>query len=145
MSDSGSTGSRSPVPTTVNLTPSAQLDLSFLPEAERRQLLADYSKGILDVSKRAQELHVDVGALKATLSVLADTNREVSAGGASVTISHTQTTSTGRTEILIGNTKQAASGRLTKSQTGEADYTWAYVIGGIIALLIVISLFTNHH
>lgn len=127
----------------MNIGPSTSLDLSYLPEAERKQLLHDYTSGVLDIAKRAQDLHVDIGALQSTLNVLATTNKEVMGTGAAVTISHTQTTANGRTEILIGNTQAAQRGKLSKSQTGETDRTWIYVVIGIIALLLVVSMFTR--
>src|SRR5712692_1629898 len=100
------------VPTAVPLGPSASIDLSWLPEAERKALLTDYVRGALDISKKAQDLHVDVGVLKNTLQTLADTTKEVSESGNAVTITHTQTTSIGRTEIMMGNTERAQSGKL---------------------------------
>ena len=134
---------RSPVPTTVSLSPSTSLDLSWLPEDQRAQLLTDYTKGMLDISKKAQELHVDVGALKASLGTLTDTTRTLAQDGNAVTVSHTQTTSIGRTEIIMGNTDSARVGKLTKSQTGERDWTPIYVIFGIIALVLIARAFAN--
>ncbi len=116
------------------------MDLSWLPEAERKALLVDYTKGMLNISKKAQELHVDSEILKKTLSDLSDATAQVSAAGDSVTISHTQSTSVGRTEVLMGNTDKAQSGKLTKSQTGEKDMTAYYIFGGIVALIIIVAI-----
>ena len=128
------------VPTTVPLGPSSSVDLSWLSEEERKTLLVEYSRGVLDISKKAQELHVDIAVLKTTLSNLADTTKEISDSGNAVTVSHTQTTSVGRTEIMMGNTQQAQTGRLTKSQTGERDWTPIYIIGGLIAVVLIAAL-----
>ena len=57
----------SSVPTTIPLSPSTALDLSWLGEEERKIFLMEYSRGMIDVSKKAQELHVDVASLRATL------------------------------------------------------------------------------
>lgn len=115
----------------------AQLDLSALPEAERTALQVEYARGQIDINKRAQELGVDVLALDSTLKALAETTQEVSANDDAVTISHTQETSVGRTEVIMGNTNQAQSGKLTKSQTGERDWM-PYLIGaGILGATIV--------
>lgn len=124
-------------PTSVQLGPSSSLDLSWLPEDKRAELLADHAKGMLDLNKRAQELHVDVGALKATLATMNETTQQVSDDDNAITISHTQTTSVGRTEIMMGNTDKARSGKLSRSQTGERDWTPAYIIGGLIALVLI--------
>ncbi|HEY8571234.1 hypothetical protein [Phenylobacterium sp.] len=129
----------SSVPTKVAIGPTASVDLSFLPEDERRALLLDYSRGVLDIAKKAQDLHVDIGALQSTLSTLSHTTKEVAASGASVTVTHTQTTSIGRTEIIMGNTETAQRGKLSKSQTGERDFTWLYIVAGLIALVLVVS------
>lgn len=128
------------VPTKIDLTPGTSMDISWLPESERKVLLTDYTKGILDISRKAQELHVDSAALKKTLDDLSATTKEVSESENAVTISHTQTTSVGRTEVIMGNTQQAQSGRLSKSQTGEKDWTPYYIFGGILALIIIVAL-----
>ncbi len=98
---------------------------------------------MLDLHKRAQELHIDVGALKATLGTMTQTTREVADDDNAITISHTQTTSVGRTEIMMGNTDKARSGKFSKSQTGETDWTPAYIIGGIIALVLIAAAFAG--
>lgn len=132
-------------PLAVNIGPSTSLDLSWLPEHERKALMADYAKGVLDIAKKAQELHVEVGALQSTLGVLQTTTREVAATGAAVTVTHTQTTATGRTEVIMGNTETAQRGKLSKSQTGELDRTWWYVAGGLITLIIIVGIIFGHH
>jgi hypothetical protein len=116
------------------------MDLSWLPENERKALLIDYTKGIMDISKKAQELHVDAAVLKRTLDDFSDTTREVSDSGNAVTITHSQTTKVGRTEVIMGNTEEAQSGKLSKSQTGEKDWTPYYIFGGILALIIIAAL-----
>lgn len=130
-------------PTTINLSPTSALDISFLSDEERKALLMDHTKGMLDISRKAQELNVDSMALKNTLDDLSASTREVSEGGDAVTITHSQTTSVGRTEVMMGNTEQAKSGKFTKSQTGEKDMTPYYVFGGIIALIVIISLMNS--
>ena len=132
--------SDSNVPTKNNLTPNTSIDLSWLSEDERKVLLIEYTKGMLDVSQKAQELRVDADALKKTLDDLSETTREVSEAGNAVTVTHTQTTKVGRTEIMMGNTEQAQSGKFSKSQIGEKDWTPYYIFGGILALIIIIAL-----
>jgi hypothetical protein len=133
------------VPTQVNLSPTTSLDLSWLPEEQRRALLADHAKGTLDIARKAQELHVDVAALKASLSTLSDATQEVAQSGNSVTIAHTQNTSVGRTEILMGNTDKAKGGKLTSSQTGATDWTPWYIFGGLLALVLIAASVFGHH
>jgi len=134
---------RTEVPTSVSLSPTATMDLAWLGEEERKALLVEHSRGMLDLSRKAQELHVDVNTLKNTLDQLATTTREVSEAGNSVGITHTQTTKIGRTEVTMGNTKAATEGRLTSSQTGERDMRPYYIIGALIAVVLVAALVGN--
>ncbi|MBC8147747.1 MAG: hypothetical protein H8E98_07150 [Bacteroidetes bacterium] len=131
------------VPSKINLGPSSSIDLSFLPENERKTLLVEYSKGILDINKKAQELYVDAVALEKVLGDLSETTKEVSESGNAVTITHSQNTKLGRTEIMMGNTEQAQVGKLSKSQTGEKDWIPFYILGGIIAIIVIVALMYN--
>lgn len=131
--------SENSVPSTINLSPTASMDISFLSEEERKAMLMEHTKGMLDISKKAQELHVDSASLKKTLEDLSESTREVAESDNAVTITHTQTTSIGRTEVIMGNTEQAQSGKLSKSQSGEKDWTPYYIFGGLIALIIIVS------
>lgn len=132
-------------PSVVTLGPLANLDISFLPEAERSALMADYARGVLDVAKKAHELHVDVGVLKSTLDQLAQTTREVAESGNAITIAHTQTTKIGRTEIKMGNTDEARDGKLSRSQSGEKDWTPYYIFAAIAAVVLIGFLFAGRH
>lgn len=131
------------IPNEINLGPSTSMDLSWLPENERKALLIEYTKGMVDIGKKAQELHVDAAVLKRTLDDLSDATREVSDSGNAVTITHTQTTKVGRTEVMMGNTEQAQSGKLSKSQTGEKDWTPYYIFAGILALVLIAALMSD--
>jgi hypothetical protein len=62
-----------------------------------------------------------------------------------VTVTHTQTTKIGRTEIKMGNTEEAKSGRLTSSQTGDRNWTPYYIFAGIVAVVLIAFLFAGHH
>jgi len=130
-------------PTSVPLGPKTTMDLSWLPEEERKALLMDYTRGMLDVGKKAQELHVDIAALDNSLKTMSGTAKEVADDGNAITISHTQTSSVGRTEVIMGNTDRARTGKLTKSQTGEHDWTPYYVIGVLIAAVLIALAVAN--
>ena len=115
-----------------------ELDVSMLNEEQRNALANDYQKGLLDIRLRAAQLGVDVTALGQTLHHLAELTRQISeTEGASVTGTHTQDSSLGRTEIILGNTEQAQRGSLTKSQGGDRDWTPYYVIGALIVVAII--------
>ena len=111
--------------------------LSMLPESERNALMAEHAKGMLNITRKATEMHVDVAALSAALGTVASTTMQAAKDDVSVTASHAQTTSIGRTEVIMGNTDAARVGKLTKSQTGEFNWTPIYIIIGIIALVLI--------
>lgn len=128
------------VPKEIHLGQTTSIDLSFLSESDRKALILQYTQGIIDISKKANELNVETKALEQTLHFLSSATREASQGGNAVTLTHTQTSSVGRTEVIMGNTEQAHSGKLSKSQTGEKDWTPYYIFGGILALILIASL-----
>ncbi|MDC0949069.1 hypothetical protein OAS86_06990 [Gammaproteobacteria bacterium] len=134
----GNQGS-STVPLKVDLGPTTSMDLSWLPEDERIALLKDYAKGMMDLGVKAQELNVDAAALKKTMDNMSDTVKDVSASGDAVTVTHTQKSKVGRTEVMMGNTEHAQTGKLSKSQSGEKDWTPYYIFGGLLALILIFA------
>jgi hypothetical protein len=133
------------VPTSVPLGQSTQLDLSWVPEDERKELLMSYARGQLDISRRANELGVEVSTLRATLNTLSDTTRQVAQDGNSVTVTHTQNSQFGRTEIIMGNTDTAVKGKLTKSQAGQQDWSPYYILAAIAAVVLIAIAAFGHH
>src|SRR4051794_18295707 len=105
-------------PNVITVGGAPSVDLSFLPEHELQALLRGYASGMVDIAKKAHELNVDVNVLRDTLNNLAETTRTVSEAGNAITVTHTQTSKVGRTEIKMGNTDEAKSGKLSRSQTG---------------------------
>lgn len=128
------------------LNPGANvIDLGSLTQEQQNALVMEYMRGTLDINKRAAQMHVDVGAFKNMLDVMATKTRELAAQeNTSVTMSHTQETSVGKTEVIMGNTAQAASGRLTRTMAGERNLTWVYVVLGVVTLLVLVSIFVRH-
>ncbi len=121
------------------------LDLGSLTQEQQNILLMEYTRGTLDVSKQAAQMHIDVTAFKNMLDVMANKTREIaSQEGTSVQMQHTQESSVGKTEIIMGNTAQAASGRLTRTMAGDRNMTLVYVIVGIVTLLVLVSIFVRH-
>ncbi|MBP9158499.1 MAG: hypothetical protein KBF53_12090 [Sphingobium sp.] len=130
----------SPIQTSVASNTSTAFELlSMLPEEQRNALIEEHTRGMLDINRKATEMHVDVAALNAALGTVSNTTVQAAKDGNSVTASHTQTTSIGRTEVIMGNTDAARVGKLTKSQTGEFNWTPIYIIIGIIALVMIAS------
>lgn len=135
-----SSGQLTQVPKSVPLGPSTSLDLSWLSEDERKALLVQHTRGMLDIAKKANELHVDISALKTTLDTMATTTRDLAQDGTAVTITNTNQNSIGRTEIIMGNTDQARTGKLTRSQTGEFNWNPVMIGVGIVAVLILAAI-----
>lgn len=115
------------------------LDLSGLSSTQIAELKRQYAGGMIDVGRKAQEMKVDVAALEATLHSITDQTAKATQAGSHITTTHTQTTSIGRTETVIGNTDRAASGKLSRSAVGQGDPTLIYVIvGAAVAIVIAV-------
>jgi len=128
------------------LNPGANvIDLGSLSQEQQNALVMDYMRGTLDINKKAAQMHVDVSAFKNMLDVMAVKTKELSAQeNTSVTMSHTQETSVGKTEVIMGNTAQAASGRLTRTMAGDRNLVPLYIVLVVVAGLIVVSLLLHH-
>jgi len=141
----GALAPSSGAPTSIAIATGQTVDLSFMSEAQRTALLAEYARGTLDIARKANELHVDVVTLRNTLGTLVETTRQVSQDGNSVTVTHTQTTAVGRTEIIMGNTETAGKGRMTRSQTGgETNWTPYYIFAAIAAVVLIAIAIAAH-
>lgn len=136
------------VPKTIQfnaVTPGASLDISTLTDEQRKTLVMEYARGTLDVAKKAQEMHLDVSAFQQMLNVMSQNTKEIAeTSGASVTMQHTHQSSVGRTEIIMGNTAQAAKGKLTRSISGDRDMTFWYIAMGVVAVVLVIFALVRH-
>jgi hypothetical protein len=130
-------------PSTVPLGPASAIDISFLPEAERNALLKDYARGVLNVGVKAQELHVDVGALKVTLDQLATTTRECLKAATRSQL-HTRKPLRSAAPKLRWEHREARSGKLS-GQTGERDWTPYYIFAAIAAVILIAFLFAGRH
>jgi hypothetical protein len=89
------------LPTSIPLGQATHLDLSWMPEEQRRTLLIDYAKNSLNLAAKASELGIEVNVLRSTLDTLATTTQDVSKNGDSVTITHVQNSKFGRTEVIM--------------------------------------------
>jgi hypothetical protein len=123
---------------TITLNNENQLDLTGLDTTEIAELKRQYASGMIDVKKRAEELKVDVGALDAALGSFNDQTARSTRDGSSTTITHTQSTSFGRTEVVMGNTDKAAAGKVSRSAAGEDNKT-LWIIGIVAVAAIVVA------
>ena len=126
----------------INLGTSQLIDLTGLTEEQATELRHQHASGMIDIHRKAQELKVDVAALEAGLGAFNDQTVRATEAGHSATITHTQTTAAGRTEVVIGNTERAASGKISRSAAGQRDITmWLAIVGAAAAVLIVLAIF----
>ena len=123
----------------LQLDSNTQIDLSGLTLEQQQQLKIKHAEASIAISRKKQEIIADVGALNHSLEVMAHNTSEVAAAGADVTITHTQDNSLGRTEVMMGTSDAAKKGKLTRSQTGQADHTYLFA-GVAIFIVIVIAL-----
>ncbi len=122
------------------------LEISGLAPEQVSALRMQYAQGMIDVQKKATELRVDVDALDHTLRSLTSQTESATRSGVSITATHSQTTSLGRTEIILGNTDQARRGKLSRLQSGAEDNPVVYVAvlaGAIIFGALLIALLTG--
>ena len=130
-----------PAEKTIILSQNQVLDLSHLTESQIQELKMQHASGIIDIQKKAAELNVDVGALDLALGSFTDQTAKATEAGAHTTITHTQTSSVGRTEVVIGNTDKAASGKISRSAAGGNDIKlWVVGILAITAIIIAVVL-----
>jgi hypothetical protein len=121
------------------------IDLGSLTQEQQQALVAEYVRGTLDVQQKAAQMNVDVTAFRNMLEVMSQKTKEIAAQeGTSVTMQHTQESSVGRTEVIMGNTAQAASGRLTRTMTSDRNWMPLYIVLGVIAVIVLVSMFLRH-
>ena len=129
-----------PLEETVDLSNSNMLDLSNLAPEAKQQVAERAQEAILDLKKKAGEAQIDIQGTKANLDNFNDTVREASKDGSSITLTHTQSTSTGRTEVVMGNTEKAAAGKISRSGLGLDDNTLK-IIAVIAVALVLVAIF----
>jgi hypothetical protein len=113
------------------------LDLSGFNEEQRVELKKKYAEAAIDHTAKAAQVRLDVQSLDATLASFNLQTERASQADSSITIQHSQNTSVGRTEIIVGNTDRAASGKLSRTATGEKNN--AVMIAAIIAIALVFA------
>ena len=129
--------------THIDLSNPNSLDISGLSIEDRQQLILKAQEGKIEIKRKADEAQIDIQGTNANLSNFNEVVRNSTKDGTSTTITHTQTTSTGRTESVMGNTERAASGKISRSGSGLDDNNLKLVaIVGAVAIIIAIVVFT---
>lgn len=125
----------------LDLSKMHELDLSTLNEDQKQHVMQKFSHAQVDLAKSAQQAKLDIQATKATLDDMTGTVKDASSDGTSITITHSQTTSIGRTEVVMGNTERAAQGKMSRSGAGLEDNTMKIIVAvGVIAVIVALIL-----
>jgi hypothetical protein len=126
----------------VDLSNKNMLDLSNLNSSDREQIALRAQEATVELNKKANEAKIDIQGTKANLDNFNDTVREATKDGSSITLTHTQNTSTGRTEVVMGNTEKAAAGKISRSGAGLDDNTLK-IVGVIVVAVVLIAIFVG--
>jgi hypothetical protein len=121
----------------IDLSNNDMLDVSDLSEENQQMIQLKAQEAKLELKKKAGEALLDIQGTKANLDTFNQTVKDGTESGTHVTLTHTQTTSTGRTEVVMGNTDKAASGKVSRSGAGLKDNQMTFVIIGAVVLVIV--------
>lgn len=127
----------------IDLSTTNFLDVSGLDDQAKQQLQIKANEALIDLNKKAKEANIDIQGTKVNLDNLNDTVKDSTREGTSITVTHTQTTSVGRTEVVMGNTERAASGKISRSGAGLEDNTTKLLIGGGVIAIIVALIIAN--
>lgn len=117
---------------------SQELDLSSLTETEIAEINKQYALNSLEIQKKAADLKIEISALDSTLRSFTEQTKNASESGTSATITHSQSSALGRTEVIVGNTDRAANGKISRSGRGIDDKM--IIITGILAVTVIFAV-----
>jgi hypothetical protein len=123
----------------INLGPTNMLDLTDLPDDQVAELKRQFSTGMIDVKIKAEQLKNEIGGLSMGLGMFNDEAAKATQANVSFTATHSQKTTFGETNVVIGNTEQAARGKVPAS-----DKT-LWIIGIIAICAVIIAALVFHH
>ena len=92
----------------------------------------------VELAKKGMEQSIDVDSLRARLNTFGNQVYDVIEKGGSITITNAKDDSIGRTEVIMGNTDEAAKGKLSRSAKGLPDNSKWLIIGGVVVAIIAI-------
>lgn len=122
----------------VNLTENKSVDLSHLDEESKKEIRQLIAKQKVELAKKGMEQSIDVDSLRARLNTFGNQVYDVIEKGGSITITNAKDDSIGRTEVIMGNTDEAAKGKLSRSAKGLPDNSKWLIIGGVVVAIIAI-------
>ena len=128
----------------VNLTENKSVDLSHLDEESKKEIHQLIAKQKVELAKKGMEQSIDVDSLRARLNTFGNQVYDVIEKGGSITITNAKDDSIGRTEVIMGNTDEAAKGKLSRSAKGLPDNSKWLIIGGVaVAIIAILALSGN--
>ena len=128
----------------VSLTNNQTVDLSQLDEEAKKELHKLIVKQKAELAKKGMEQSIDVDSLRARLNTFGNQVYDVMEKGGSITITNTKDDSIGRTEEIMGNTDEAARGKLSRIAKGLPDNSKWLIIGGVMVAIIAISALSGN-
>ncbi len=128
----------------VSLSNNQTVDLSNLDDEAKKELHKLIAKQKVDLAKKGIEQSIDVDSLRARLNTFGNQVYDVIEKGGSITITNAKDDSIGRTEVIMGNTEEAARGKLSRSAKGLPDNSKWLIIGGIIVAIVAISALSGN-
>lgn len=128
----------------VNLTENKSVDLSHLDDESKKEIHQLIAKQKVELAKKGMEQSIDVDSLRARLNTFGNQVYDVIEKGGSITITNAKDDSIGRTEVIMGNTDEAAKGKLSRSAKGLPDNSKWLIIGGVaVAIIAILALSGN--
>ena len=124
-------------------TPDGDIDLSVLPEKERTEILAKYAKDFVDLQIDGLRKDKETKNLKAGIDVMTDGVAKATADQSHATMTKVTEDTSGRSEVIIGNTETAAKGKLTRSQEGKDDKP-LIILGGVAGVVILLAIILSN-
>jgi hypothetical protein len=118
----------------------AELDLSLLSPDAQEEIRKAHALGEIELIHKAKNMGLETRELDENLKNFEATVADATRNGSHAQVTKTQNNSLGRTEVIIGNTGNAAKGKFTKTQSGEKDNTLIYALLGFAALVVIILL-----
>ena len=115
--------------------PQGRIEISGLSQEQVNTLKYQHAQGMIDLRRRANELRVDVDALDRALKAVSQQAQQANDAGISVTATHSQSSQFGHTEVVLGNTRRAADGKMGQRDSTQAhQLKLALIIGAAIIL-----------
>lgn len=127
-------------PRKLVLTPTNEISLEGLSPEATQQLLADHARGMSEVAILAAKYGVETKVLATALRNMSDETVNATKENTHITVTRFQEDSLGKTEVIMGNTEAAKKGKLTRSQAGLPDYTFAYIIAAVVIVIVLALL-----